>query len=204
LSNQTGAVTDIWLAAAGDVITVGRVFGLGFEDDPVLSWVFRDPGRLVKLTAMFTFLLEDDFVPPGTTWMTEGAGAAWRPPEASERDDAHLDRFFTAMAAAAASDDDFRRLAVMGQAVEAAHPVEPHWYLGVIATLPDHRGRGLGSALLAASLEVVDATHQPAYLESSNPRNISLYERHGFEVTGRIEIDTADDVFMTAMRRPAR
>ncbi|MCU1374738.1 MAG: family N-acetyltransferase [Actinomycetia bacterium] len=197
-------MTEIRLAAAGDVRTVGKVFGLGFEDDPVLSWVFGEPGRLVKLTAMFTFLLEEDFVPPGTTWMTDGAGAAWRPPGALSRDDGHLDGFFAAMAGAATADDDFVRLAAMGEAVEAAHPTEPHWYLGVVATLPDRRGQGLGSALLAASLQTVDAAHQPAYLESSNPRNITLYERHGFEVTGRIDIDTADDVFMTPMWRPAR
>jgi hypothetical protein len=33
----------------------------------------------------------------------------------------------------------------------------------------------------------VDAEGLPAYLESSNPRNISFYERHGFEVVGRIQ-----------------
>ena len=27
-----------------------------------------------------------------------------------------------------------------------------------------------------------------AYLESSNPKNMSLYERHGFESMGRIQI----------------
>ena len=27
-----------------------------------------------------------------------------------------------------------------------------------------------------------------AYLESSNPRNMSLYERHGFESMGKVQI----------------
>jgi ribosomal protein S18 acetylase RimI-like enzyme len=197
-------VPEIGVATATDVATVARVFALGFEDDPVLSWVFRDPGRVAKLDGMFTFLLEEDFVPPGSTWVTDGAAAAWRPPSPPEHDDAHLDRFFTAMAAVATTDEDFVRLAAMGEAVDAAHPTAPHWYLGVLATLPDLRGRGLGSLLLAASLEAVDASGQPAYLESSNPRNISLYERHGFEVTGRIDIDLTDGVFMTPMWRPAR
>jgi hypothetical protein len=31
----------------------------------------------------------------------------------------------------------------------------------------------------------VDAHQLPAYLETPNPRNITFYERHGFEVTGR-------------------
>jgi ribosomal protein S18 acetylase RimI-like enzyme len=195
-------VTGIRLAAPGDATTIGRVFGLGFEDDPVLSWVFRDPGRVQKLTAMFTFLVAEDFGP--TTWTTDGAAAAWRAPDAVERADDHLDRFFGAMQAADADDDDFGRLAVMGEAVEAAHPTTPHWYLGVLATLPERRAQGLGSALLRESLAVVDAARQPAYLESSNPRNITLYERHGFEVTGRIDIDRGDEVFMTPMWRPAR
>jgi ribosomal protein S18 acetylase RimI-like enzyme len=195
-------VPDIRLAAPDDADAIGRIFGLGFEDDPVLSWVFRDPGRVEKLTAMFTFLLAEDFIPPGSTWCTDGAAAAWRPHTDEQRSDEHLDGFLTAMSAAPTTDDDFARLAVMGEVTEAAHPTEPHWYLGVIATLPDRRGRGLGAALLAESLRAVDAAHLPAYLESSNPRNITLYERHGFEVSGRIDID--DGVFMTPMWRPAR
>jgi GNAT superfamily N-acetyltransferase len=197
-------VTEIRLAAASDATSIGRIFGLGFEDDPVLGWVFRDPGRVEKLTAMFTFLLAEDFIPPGTTWAADGAAAAWRPPTEGEPGDDHLDRFFAAMSAAPTTDEDFGRLAVLGEAVGAVHPTEPHWYLGVVATLPDRRAQGLGSALLAASLAVVDESHQPAYLESSNPRNVSLSERHGFEVTGRIDIDAADDVYMTPMWRPAR
>ena len=47
----------------------------------------------------------------------------------------------------------------------------------------------------------VDRDGLPAYLESSNPANISLYERHGFEVMGRIRV--ADSPVMTPMlRRP--
>jgi ribosomal protein S18 acetylase RimI-like enzyme len=197
-------VTEIRLAASVDAPAIGRVFGLGFEDDPVLSWVFRDPGRVEKLTAMFTFLLDVDFIPPGSTWATEGAAAAWRPPSQGEQGDEHLDAFFTAMTGAPTTDEDFGRLAVLGAAVGAAHPTEPHWYLGVLATLPDRRAQGLGSALLTASLAVVDESHQPAYLESSNPRNVSLYERHGFEVTGRIDVDAADGISMTPMWRAAR
>jgi ribosomal protein S18 acetylase RimI-like enzyme len=151
---------------------------------------------------MFTFLVAEDFA--GTTWTTGDAAAAWRPPDAPQRGDDHLDRFFGAMADADVTEDDFGRLAIMGEAVEAAHPTEPHWYLGVLATLPERRAQGLGSALLTESLAVVDAGHRPAYLESSNPRNITLYERHGFEVTGQIDIDLADGVYMTPMWRPPR
>ena len=41
----------------------------------------------------------------------------------------------------------------------------------------------------------------PAYLESSNPKNISLYERHGFEVMGKIQVG-AGPLVTPMLRRP--
>lgn len=42
----------------------------------------------------------------------------------------------------------------------------------------------------------------PAYLESSNPRNIRLYQRHGFEVMG--EIQSGNSPVVTPMFRPVQ
>ncbi|MGH8990152.1 MAG: hypothetical protein ACRDZ7_01330 [Acidimicrobiia bacterium] len=44
------------MAAAGDADEVGRVLAEGFADDPVLSWVFQEPGRTSKLARFFEFL----------------------------------------------------------------------------------------------------------------------------------------------------
>lgn len=65
----------------------------------------------------------------------------------------------------------------------AAAGLKLKWF-GVDAAL---QGRGLGGQLMKACLGVVDASHLPAYLETPNPRNISFYERHGFEVTGEAQ-----------------
>jgi ribosomal protein S18 acetylase RimI-like enzyme len=74
------------------------------------------------------------------------------------------------------------------EAMAAYHPPEPHWYLWLIGVDPRVRGRGVGSALLRHTLDRCDAEGQTAYLESSTPQNIPLYERHGFEVIGRIQV----------------
>jgi ribosomal protein S18 acetylase RimI-like enzyme len=150
---------------------------------------------------MFTFLAAELFVPPGSTWVMDGAAAAWQPPSPPPSDDAFLAGMAAALEVRAAP-DDIERLLVMGAAMDEAHPTEPHWYLATIATEPDRRARGMGGALLTESLKVVDAAGMPAYLESSNPRNITLYQRHGFEVTREIPI--GDGPSMTAMWRPAR
>ena len=44
---------------------------------------------------------------------------------------------------------------------------------------------GLGSALIKHGLRQCDAQGLPAYLESSHPRNVPLYERHGFRVVSQ-------------------
>ena len=66
------------------------------------------------------------------------------------------------------------------------HPHDEHWYLPLIGADPAYLGLGLGSALMKHACLEIDKTGLPAYLESSNPRNISLYERYGFEVMGEI------------------
>jgi ribosomal protein S18 acetylase RimI-like enzyme len=68
----------------------------------------------------------------------------------------------------------------------AGHPDELHWYLPMIAVDTHQQNRGIGSSLMRHSLERCDAENVPAYLESSNPRNIPLYLRFGFEPIGEI------------------
>jgi GNAT superfamily N-acetyltransferase len=68
---------------------------------------------------------------------------------------------------------------------DAAHPRdEPHYYLSLLGTHPDHRGRGIGMGLLAHDLELIDAEGLPAYLESSNPANNRRYATLGFKPNG--------------------
>jgi ribosomal protein S18 acetylase RimI-like enzyme len=80
--------------------------------------------------------------------------------------------------------------------MEERHPHNPpHWYLFILGTDPAAQGHGLGSALLSDMLARVDASSMPAYLESSNERNIALYGRHGFEVTGEVTIPNGPRVW---------
>jgi ribosomal protein S18 acetylase RimI-like enzyme len=68
------------------------------------------------------------------------------------------------------------------------HPEEPHWYLPMIGVDTFQQNRGIGSSLMREALARCDEDGLPAYLESSNPRNISLYRRFGFEVVGEIRV----------------
>jgi GNAT superfamily N-acetyltransferase len=80
---------------------------------------------------------------------------------------------------------------------------EPHYYLSLLGTHPDHRGAGHGMRLLADNLERIETEGMPAYLESTNPANNPRYGRVGFEIVGSFEGYVAGSV-ITTMWRPAR
>ncbi len=83
-----------------------------------------------------------------------------------------------------------------------ARPSEPHFYLTLLATHGDHRGRGLGMGLLRENLARLDDLGVPAYLESSNPANDKRYAGVGFIPRDTIILATGHPV--TTMWRPAR
>jgi len=190
-------------ATAGDATEVGAILVDGFQDDPVMSWVFGgdDDQRRVKLQACFGFMSAEAHIPLAATFLTEGGCACWTPPPGTNNWPEERAVRFGEVLRRECDDSDIQRLGLLGAAVEGAHPSEPHWYLGQIATVPSLQGNGVGTALLRHCLALVDRDGAPAYLESSNPRNISLYERNGFRVTGRI--DLADGPSLIPMWRPA-
>jgi ribosomal protein S18 acetylase RimI-like enzyme len=94
-------------------------------------------------------------------------------------------------------EDLFAVLAQMG----SHHPKEPHWYLPMIGVDPIQQGQGLGSALMEHALIRCDRENKLAHLETANPRNVPLYERHGFGLLASIQIGDSPTVF-PMLRRP--
>ena len=175
------------IARAVDAEEVGRTLAEGFSDDPVVTWVFQEPGRSAKLSTFFDFLAGAALVPLGATYLVPGSCAAWTPPDTPPWPQERSARF-TALLQQECTPADVARLGEVNAAEQMHHPKERCWYLGLIGTTPAAQGRGYGSALLKHSLRTVDGSGLPAYLESTNPRNVPFYQRHGFEATGLIEL----------------
>jgi len=66
----------------------------------------------------------------------------------------------------------------------------------VLGTDPASQGRGIGSALLAPVLETCDRDGVGAYLESSKERNLAFYARHGFRMTGEVDLPRGPRVWL--------
>jgi GNAT superfamily N-acetyltransferase len=187
------------VATASDVPAVSATLTAAFAGDPLWRWAFPDLDDLEELwriciTSALRYpwlrVLDDAvaaalWIPPGGTELTEQEEADLGPMLRSrigDRSDAVLeliDRF------------------------EQAHPQEPpHYYLSLLGTHPEHRGKGLGMALLAENLALIDAEGMPAYLESSNPANDARYERVGFSKVGAFTTPDGARTVTTMWREP--
>jgi ribosomal protein S18 acetylase RimI-like enzyme len=182
-----GGVPEVRLATADDAGVVGRVLADGFAADPVMTWVFEEPGRRRKLREFFGFLAREALVPLGATYVLPGACAVWTPPGTPDWPAQRGERFLDLLGRTC-TPDDLDRLGALDAATQAHHPEGDLWFLSSIATVEEAQGQGRGSALLERSLPQVDADGLPAYLESTNPRNVSLYRRFGFVETATIEL----------------
>lgn len=196
-------------ATLDDADLVARIAAEGFYADPVLSWVLQDDRtRLEQLTTMFRGLAEDTLPDRGIVHLAADACVAfWRDPT-FEHGRMASDRVEERQPAEEGEPDPFsaeelERLTILGDAMREAHPHEPHWYLNVVATRPSHQSRGLGAAVLQPVLARADAEGTACYLESTNPRNRTLYYRQGFEDADEILLD-GGPAMLQMWRQPRR
>jgi GNAT superfamily N-acetyltransferase len=85
--------------------------------------------------------------------------------------------------AAIAARGAFPRFARSGATLERTFPNQPVWYLQALGVHPSRQRQGVGAALLAAGLAVVDADNLACHLHTSDPANVEYYRRWGFELT---------------------
>ncbi len=86
---------------------------------------------------------------------------------------------------------------------EQAHPRSvPHFYLTLLVTSVEHRGHAYGLRLLDENLRQVEEAGMPSYLEASNPANVPLYMRYGFEVLDSFSLPEGGPEVFTMWRDP--
>jgi GNAT superfamily N-acetyltransferase len=184
-------------AGKGDERAVLSSLTLAFSTDPAARWLYPDPHQFLTHFPEFARAFGGRAFEHGSAYMTEGyCGAAlWLPPGV-QPDDQTIWELVERTASPPIQSD----MAGIFEQMASYHPREPHWYLPLIGVEPAYQNRGYGAALLRRALEVCDREGLPAYLESSNPMNIPLYERHGFRTIGTIQAGSSPALY--PMLRP--
>jgi ribosomal protein S18 acetylase RimI-like enzyme len=188
----------IKIATAPDEASIIAVIVLAFSADPAVRWTWPDPQQYLRHFPNFVKALGGKAFAHGSAYYVDGyAGAAmWLPPEVSP-DENVLVELLQLTGYAPVQKDVFAVFEQMAR----YHPQEPHWFLPFIGVDPFQQGKGCGGALMQHALVPCDRDRKLAYLESSNPKNIPLYERYGFELLGTIQVRTSPPIF-PMLRKP--
>ncbi|MCG5471548.1 GNAT family N-acetyltransferase [Micromonospora sp. LAH09] len=171
---------EITIATPADRPAVVDTLVAAFVKDPILRHLFPDEETYPRYAAAFFGNLFDKRVHRSSIWTTGGGAsvAIWEPPvetPAAGHETPAEARYPADVQARVQGYDD---------ALHAALPAFPFWYLGVLGTHPDNAGRGWGRAVMRAGLDRAAADGLPAILETSKPANVELYRRAGWEVLG--------------------
>jgi GNAT superfamily N-acetyltransferase len=176
--------TPIRRADPAEAEALAYVIAEAFHDLPVCRWLVPDPTqRRDVLPPQFQIYVEHG-IEHGTVHTTDDldAVAVWfanAPEEVPDIPD------YEARLAAACGPHT-ARFQLLDEAMHEAHPAgRPHEHLALLAVSSTRQRAGLGSALLQAHHQDLDAQGTAAYLEASSPRSRSLYLRHGYVDAGR-------------------
>lgn len=179
---------------------------LAFAADPAVRSFYPDPRDHLTYFPKMMRTQMPSAIASRSAHYVEGFSAAtiWFPPadsdaevEAGTARRREMDALIRETASREGNDDLFAALDKMGK----YHLDEPHWYLHAIGVDPNHQNEGLGSVLMKHQLPNVDADGALAFLESSNPRNVPFYLRHGFEVMQVVQVGTSP-TFTLMVRKP--
>jgi GNAT superfamily N-acetyltransferase len=189
-------------ATPTDADLVAACLHLAFASDPVWGLALRRADGSTHHHHDYWRLFIDGALRYGTVFMTPGGGAVsvWLPPGGTELAEDQHDALGHVLSENLAPGDQASMFELYERFAASRAPLPEHYYLSMLGTHPDHRGRGVGQGLLAADLARWDAEQTPTYLESSNAANNHRYERLGYHSIGGFSA-VRDDTWISAMWR---
>ena len=179
-------------SAASDEQHAIDVIVLAFSADPAARRTFPEPTQYLRTFPRFVKAFGGKAFQHGTAYHVDGflGAALWLPPEVHPDEEA-----LAVLIEETVAEPERKDVFAVIEQMASHHPREPHWYLPLIGVDPIQQGKGLGSALLRQALIRCDREQKLAYLESSNAKNMPLYERVGFERIGTIQAGTWPPIY---------
>jgi ribosomal protein S18 acetylase RimI-like enzyme len=183
----------------------GEVAARAFHNDPVTVHLFPNNSGLFDIAPLYEFDIRYCRL-YGETYATspdlEGI-AAWLPPGETDMPWHKILRAGALSLLFKVKPSILMRLPQLFTAsvdIRKRHISFPHWYLSLLCVAPEHQKKGYGSALLSHMLTRIDSEHLPCYLETTEGKNVSFYERHGFRVLETGKIPDTPLMFWTMLR----
>lgn len=188
---------------------VGGVLGRAFLDDPMYVYVLPDATHRARVLPAYCAAAAGYGHRFGEVYTTAGpvmGAAIWLPPGRGELTPERLAAAgFPAATGQFGAEARGRLVELIDYLTQVRRRVVPgpHWYLMMIGVDPAWQGRGIGGRLLEPVLTRAAAAGLACYLETTQPRNLEFYRRHGFEVVIDADLPGGGPHYW-AMWRPPR
>jgi ribosomal protein S18 acetylase RimI-like enzyme len=180
---------EIRLARPDEADVLGAALADALGDDPMFRWLIPASGRRDQRLLSFFTAMSSSYLQAGKPayLADDNAGVAlWSDPGTTWRLQFDLGQI-RAVFGSFGTNRVVRGIRTQLQ-LSRLHPAEPHWYLGFLGVRGARQGQGMGGALLGEVLTKADDANVPAYVESSNARNLPFYHRHGFEIVEEVKL----------------
>lgn len=170
-----------------------------FSADPAARWMYPGSQQYCEHFQSLVKAFAGAAFEHGSADLVDGylAAALWLPP-GNHPDEQAMDKLIRSTV----PEGDQANVFALFEQMDRYHPIEPHWYLPMIGVDPAHQCKGFGSALLQHGLTRCDHEDKLAYLESTSPSSVRLYQRHGFELLGTIQVGSSPQLF-PMVRKPS-
>ena len=203
----TAADRRVRLLEPDDVRRASVVLARAFADEPSAVALLPDPTERRRLAVFKAEQVVRATLPHASVYGMEFRGelagvAVWHPPNVTPRSAAATLRLLAGVTAFAPEfgralapalprlwEDRQAALRIITQRSRAARASTPGptWYLAVLGTDPRFQGRGVARALLDHILVRCDLDGVGAWLETTDPVNVPLYERFAFRTTAHLD-----------------
>lgn len=184
---------------------VAKILAESFIDDPYFEFIFgENENKFPALISLFELFIPDIIERGEIIIASEEQGACLWYPESVEIFNQQFEQIFINILSSIkhlTGEDASKRCEHLITKVGESEPDKNHCEVIFIGLKPEARGKGIGKHLIKPVINYADAKQVGCYLVSSNQRNISFYERNGFEKYFPIEI--SDSYSMTGMWRNA-
>ena len=186
-----------------------KVAGNAFQDDPIMVFVYSDEKERRQKAQYGFYMIYKYGIKHGLTYATsknlEGI-TIWLPPDKvypSTWTMMRLGGFYTMFKVGLKIKAMKRTMTVFNFEEERHKHLVPydHWYLQNIAVKPEEQGKGYGGLLISTMIKQVESDGLPIYLETNTEKNVSIYQKYGFEILEHTIIPKTDVPLWCMLRK---
>ena len=187
-----------------------KVAGNAFQDDPIMIFIYPDEKERKQKSQYGFYMLYKYGIKHGLTYATsnnlEGITVClpYSKVYPSTWTMMRYGGFYTMRKVGLKIKAMKRTMAIFKYEEERHKHLVPynHWYFQNIAVKPEEQGKGYGGLLISTIIKKIESEGLPIYVETNTEKNVSIYQKYGFEILEHTIIPKTDVPLWCMLRKP--